>query len=84
MSRRTPWPAAAGPITRASGRARLPGGMHAENVLVGCADEDCAIRGWAKSAGHRVNMLRRDVSAYGIASATGANGRVYWALELGN
>jgi uncharacterized protein YkwD len=35
-------------------------------------------------AGHRANMLRGDVSAYGIASATGANGRRYWALELGN
>jgi hypothetical protein len=23
------------------------------------------------------------VSSYGIASATGANGRKYWALELG-
>jgi hypothetical protein len=29
-------------------------------------------------------LLRGDVSAYGIASATGANGRRYWALELGN
>jgi uncharacterized protein YkwD len=55
----------------------------AENVLVGCADEDCAIRGWARSAGHRRNMLRGDVSAYGIAYATGKNGRKYWALELG-
>jgi len=34
--------------------------------------------------GHRANMLRRDVSAYGIAAATGPNGRKYWALELGN
>ncbi len=50
----------------------------------GCADEACAIRGWARSPGHRVNMLRGDVAAYGIASATGKNGRVYWALELGN
>ena len=56
----------------------------AENVLWGCADEDCAIRGWARSGGHRANMLRGDVSAYGIASATGANGRRYWALALGN
>jgi uncharacterized protein YkwD len=73
-------------LDRKGFRARLAfsGGIHAENVLVGCADENCAIRGWAKSAGHRANMLRRDVSAYGIASATGANGRVYWALELGN
>ena len=66
-------------------RARLGsmGTMTAENVLVGCADEDCAIRGWARSPHHRANMLRGDVSHYGIASATGANGRTYWALELG-
>lgn len=59
------------------------GTTHAENVLVGCDDEACAIARWAKSAGHRRNMLRGDVSAYGIASVSGANGRKYWALELG-
>ena len=56
----------------------------AENVLVGCADADCAIRKWAASGGHRANMLRRDVTHYGIASATADNGRKYWVLELGN
>jgi uncharacterized protein YkwD len=64
--------------------AGLGGGMHAENVAFGCPDEDCAIRMWSRSGAHRANMLRGDVSAYGIASATGANGRRYWALELGN
>jgi uncharacterized protein YkwD len=59
------------------------GSTHAENVLVGCEDEACAIRGWARSPGHRRNMLRGDVSAYGIASVTASNGRKYWALELG-
>jgi uncharacterized protein YkwD len=59
------------------------GSTHAENVLVGCDDEACAIARWAKSGGHRRNMLRGDVSAYGIASATDAKGRRYWALELG-
>jgi uncharacterized protein YkwD len=59
------------------------GATHAENVSYGCADEDCAIRQWARSAGHRNNMLRGDVSGYGIASATGQRGRRYWALELG-
>lgn len=67
-----------------SQRFAFSGGMHAENVAWGCDTEDCAIKMWARSAGHRANMLRRDVSAYGIASATGANGRKYWALELGN
>lgn len=65
-------------------RVAFSGGRHAENVAWGCETEDCAIRMWSRSAGHRRNMLLRDVSAYGIASATGANGRKYWALELGN
>jgi uncharacterized protein YkwD len=67
-------------------RARVPisGGASAENVLWGCDSEDCAIRMWAKSGGHRANMLKRDVSAYGIASAVAGNGKRYWVLELGN
>ena len=55
----------------------------AENVSFGCDSQDCAIRQWARSKGHRANMLRGDVSAYGIASAIGSNGRRYWALALG-
>jgi uncharacterized protein YkwD len=62
----------------------LAAGTAAENVLWGCETEDCAIRMWARSGGHRANMLRGDVSMYGIASATADNGRRYWALELGN
>jgi uncharacterized protein YkwD len=74
-------------LDHANFRARiggLGGGVHAENVAVGCADEDCAFRMWAKSSGHRANMLRGDVSSYGLASATADNGRRYWVLELGN
>ena len=56
----------------------------AENVSYGCATEDCAIRQWARSAGHRRNMLMKGVSRYGIASARSDKGRVYWVLELGN
>ena len=56
----------------------------AENVAYGCATEDCVIRMWSRSAGHRRNMLMKGVSRYGIASATGGNGRTYWVLELGN
>ena len=63
--------------------ARLRGSASAENVLVGCADEDCAIKHWARSGGHRANMLLRGVSHYGLASADGAKGRRYWVLELG-
>ena len=56
----------------------------AENVAYGCDTEDCAFRMWARSAGHRRNMLMRGVSSYGLASARGDNGRHYWVLELGN
>ncbi len=62
----------------------LVSGTAAENVLWGCDNEDCAIRMWARSAGHRANMLRRDVTMYGIAHASADNGRDYWVLELGN
>jgi uncharacterized protein YkwD len=67
-------------------RERVPvtHGAAAENVAFGCPTEDCVIRMWARSARHRANMLRRDVTLYGLASADGANGRRYWVLELGN
>ena len=63
--------------------AHLGGSTAAENVSYGCGTQDCAIRQWAGSSGHRANMLRGDVSRYGIASAIGSNGRRYWALVLG-
>ncbi|MBI3703630.1 MAG: CAP domain-containing protein, partial [Rhizobiales bacterium] len=65
-------------------RLNFTGGTAAENVAFGCDSEDCVIRMWARSGGHRANMLRRDVTSYGIASATADNGRKYWVLELGN
>jgi uncharacterized protein YkwD len=65
-------------------RARMVGSIGAENVAYGCADEDCATRMWAISAGHRRNMLMKGISSYGIASATAEDGRRYWVLELGN
>jgi uncharacterized protein YkwD len=59
-------------------------GAGAENVLFGCETEDCAIKMWARSAGHRRNMLMKGISSYGIASAKAENGRTYWVMELGN
>ena len=64
-------------------RVSVTSGAAAENVAYGCATEDCVIRMWARSGRHRANMLRRDVTSYGIASADGGNGRRYWVLELG-
>jgi uncharacterized protein YkwD len=65
-------------------RVSTAAGTAAENVGFGCETEDCAIRMWSRSGRHRANMLRRDVTSYGIASAVGASGRRYWVLELGN
>ena len=62
-------------------RARL--GARAENVSYGCGDEACAILQWSRSGRHRAAMLLPDVTSYGLASAVGANGRRYWAMELG-
>ena len=56
---------------------RGPNGALAENVAYGCGDEVCTIRQWSRSAGHRRNMLRRDVHGYGIASAVSSSGRRY-------
>src|SRR5829696_900558 len=64
-------------------RERGPLGANAENVSYGCGDEACAILQWSRSAGHRANMLRRDVTTYGLASAVSASGRRYWVMELG-
>lgn len=65
-------------------RVSITSGAAAENVAFGCATEDCVIRMWARSGRHRANMLRRDVTYYGIASAVGSNGMRYWVLDLGN
>ena len=62
---------------------RGPRGARAENVAYGCSDSPCAIRMWANSSGHRSNMLRADVTKYGLASAKAASGKTYWALEVG-
>ena len=56
----------------------------AENVSFGCETEDCAIAQWAKSPGHRANMLLKGISSYGIASAKGDDGRTYWVMVVGN
>jgi uncharacterized protein YkwD len=65
-------------------RVPLTSGTAAENVGFGCATEDCVIRMWARSGPHRANMLRRDVTHYGLGSADGGDGKRYWVLELGN
>ena len=63
-------------------RMRGTGSFAAENVAAGCPTADCVFKLWAESSGHRANMLNASVTHYGLASAKGADGQRYWALEL--
>src|ERR1051325_7743669 len=60
---------------------RGPAGAVAENVAVGCKTEACARRMWMQSPAHRHNMMLGGCQA--VASAVAANGRRYWAMEIG-
>ncbi len=62
---------------------RGPRGARAENVAYGCKDAPCTIRQWIRSSGHRANMLRSDVTKYGLGSAVSKSGRTYWTLLVG-
>jgi len=63
-------------------RNRVAAGAIAENVAVGCDTEACARRMWMQSAPHRRNMMLGGCQA--VASAVSANGRRYWAMEIGD
>ena len=63
----------------ASGWGRTLGGGGEIMVVAGPRDTTA----FFNYSDYRRNMLRGDVSHYGIASATAENGRRSWALELG-
>jgi hypothetical protein len=48
---------------------------------MGCATEACARQMWMQSPPHRRNMMLGGCQA--VASAVSANGRRYWAMEIG-
>ena len=50
----------------------------------GCSTAEKAYAMWARSAGHRRNMLMKGISSYGLADAVSSSGKHYWVLELGN
>ena len=60
------------------------GGLFGGGGGAGCASADAAYRMWARSAGHRANMLMHGITSYGLADAVSASGKHYWVLELGN
>ncbi len=69
-----------------AGRADKAGYRYAtlaENVAEGYDTAEGALGGWIGSPGHLANIENPVVSDYGIASAIGENGRVYWAAVYG-
>lgn len=54
----------------------------AENVAMGQMGEDSVIGAWMNSKGHRRNILADRATDAGLAKATDAAGRPYWALVL--
>src|SRR5918999_2823947 len=62
---------------------RASRGARAENVAYGCADTNCAMQQWINSSPHRANMLRPDLTRYGLGSAVSAAGQRFWALVMG-
>ena len=55
----------------------------AENLAHGRMDTAKVFQMWMESTGHRRNMLDARFGRYGLAHATAADGRRYWALVLG-
>ena len=58
-------------------------GTAAENVAYGATDIGRVMQMWMDSPPHRRNMLDPRFSHFGVASATDAKGKRYWAMVLG-
>src|ERR1700724_2475785 len=58
-------------------------GRAAENIAYGYDSFERTLGQWITSAGHRKNLLLRNASRVGIASARSASShRTYWAMEI--
>ena len=58
-------------------------GTAAENVAYGATDIGSVMQMWMESPPHRRNMLDPRFSRFGVASASDAKGKRYWAMVLG-
>ena len=58
-------------------------GVAAENVAYGATDIGRVMQMWMESPPHRRNMLDPRFSRFGVASASDAKGKRYWAMVLG-
>lgn len=54
-----------------------------ENVAYGQLDCAAVIAAWMASPGHRANILNPAFTNIGVAVAVGANGYLYWTMDLG-
>lgn len=70
-----------GPFNRRVAPARA--GRAAENIAYGYESFEKTLGQWIDSSGHRRNLLLRNASRVGIASARDASGkRTYWAMVI--
>ena len=58
-------------------------GAVGENVAKGYPNLQGAIQGWMNSTGHRSTLLSKKFTEFGLASARGPGGKVYWAMIAG-
>ena len=70
------------PMDRAA-RAGYAAKIASENVASGQKSFADAMYYWERSAGHRQNLLRANVTAVGVGMAKAETGRAYWTLLLG-
>ena len=69
-----------------AGRAAAAGYRYAhvtENLAQGQADPPAALRGWAASEAHCVNLFDPGVTEMALACAMGGGGRPTWVLVMG-
>lgn len=70
-----------GPFNRRVASAKA--GSAAENIAYGYDSFEKTLGQWIDSSGHRKNLLLRNASRVGIASARSAGGkRTYWAMVI--
>jgi uncharacterized protein YkwD len=53
-----------------------------ENVAAGQTTSQQVMEAWMNSPGHRANILKPTFTNIGVAAVKGANGVVYWTMDL--
>ena len=53
-----------------------------ENIAMGYASSQAAMRGWMNSPGHRANILTRGYNKIGVSAYRTASGTIYWCQQF--